>query len=411
MCNVVDAEDGNSSFPATLSAVTGPNAADGIGSQTASCSYTDQGGLPAPAISSVSYGIVDPSAPTILGTLNPADADGLNGWYKSNVALAWTVTESESPNSLAKTGCVNQNITADQAETSYSCAATSAGGTATPATVMIKRDATAPTITPSRLPAANAHGWNNSAVTVSFACADATSGLAGCTEAQTLSDEGANQSSNTGNASDNAGNTASANAITGINIDKTAPTVSLVGGPANGSVSYFAGVPTAPTCEASDALSGLDGTCSVSGYSTAIGTHRVTATAKDKAGNTTTTAVVTYEVKPWAISGFFQPTDMGGIINTVKAGATIPLKFTVAAGTEAKTAVSDIKSFVVNTTTCPTSAAVDEIELTTTGGTSLRYDATAAQFVQNWQTPKAGCYKVTLTTLDGSAITALFKTR
>jgi hypothetical protein len=46
-CEVTDAEDGNSSFAATLSAITGPNAADGIGEQTASCSYTDGGGLTA----------------------------------------------------------------------------------------------------------------------------------------------------------------------------------------------------------------------------------------------------------------------------------------------------------------------------------------------------------------------------
>lgn len=42
---------------------------------------------------------------------------------------------------------------------------------------VIKIDSTPPRIAPSRTPAANANGWNNSDVTVSFACTDALSGL------------------------------------------------------------------------------------------------------------------------------------------------------------------------------------------------------------------------------------------
>jgi hypothetical protein len=141
-CQVTDAEDGDSTFPAMLSAVTGPDASDGIGSQTASCSYTDAGGLHAEG--SETYSIVDPSPPTIGYTISPANPDGDNGWYTSNVSLAWTVTEPESPNSLDTTGCVDQNITSDQAETTYSCKATSAGGSADAKSVTIKRDATKP---------------------------------------------------------------------------------------------------------------------------------------------------------------------------------------------------------------------------------------------------------------------------
>ena len=43
-------------------------------------------------------------------------------------------------------------------------------------------------------------------------------------------------------------------------------------------------------------------------------------------------------------------------------------------------------------------------------GTSLRYDTTAGQFVQNWATPKkpGTCYTVTMTTQDGSTKSANF---
>jgi hypothetical protein len=143
MCDVTDAEDGNSSFPATLSTISGPYASDGLGEQTASCSYTDGGGLTATA--SVNYSIFDPSGPAIGYVLSPASPDGDNGWYQSDVSLAWSVTEPESPSSLLTSGCVDQNVTSDQAATSYDCSATSEGGSAGPVNVSIKRDATEPT--------------------------------------------------------------------------------------------------------------------------------------------------------------------------------------------------------------------------------------------------------------------------
>ena len=64
-CQVTDSEDGNSAFPATLSSIAGPYASDGIGNQTASCSYTDQGGLVASG--SETDTIIDPSVPGIDG--------------------------------------------------------------------------------------------------------------------------------------------------------------------------------------------------------------------------------------------------------------------------------------------------------------------------------------------------------
>ena len=88
----------------------------------------------------------DTTPPDISYVLNPASPDGSNGWYKSNVTLTWTVTENESSSSLVKVGCVDQNITADQVATTYSCSATSDGGSAGPVEVSIKRDATPPVV-------------------------------------------------------------------------------------------------------------------------------------------------------------------------------------------------------------------------------------------------------------------------
>lgn len=116
----------------------------------------------------------------------------------------------------------------------------------------------------------------------------------------------------------------------------------------------------------------------------------------------------------YTLSGFYHPVDMGGVYNTVKGGATVPLKFEVFWGDTEQTDISVVDRFEVTPIACPNATAMtDGIEFTATGGTTLRYDGTAGQFIQNWQTPKKSgtCYKVTMFTTDGSSISANFKLR
>lgn len=158
---------------------------------------------------------------------------------------------------------------------------------------IVVQDTVAPGIAGSRMPAANGDGWNNSEVTVTFECTDAGSGIASCTPDSTLSAEGTGQSV-TGQAVDNAGNSASA-VVGGINIDKTAPTVTFSGNAG----SYSIGQTVQITCSATDALSGLaSATCpEVSGAAIDLGpgTHTLEATATDRAGNTTV-ETATFEI-------------------------------------------------------------------------------------------------------------------
>ncbi|MBP8882103.1 MAG: hypothetical protein KBG77_13490, partial [Dermatophilaceae bacterium] len=86
----------------------------------------------------------DTTPPVISYAITPATPDGGAGWYRSNVTLTWTVTDPES--AVTKVGCVDQIITADQPATTYSCSASSAGGSAGPVAVTVKRDATAPSL-------------------------------------------------------------------------------------------------------------------------------------------------------------------------------------------------------------------------------------------------------------------------
>lgn len=407
-CEVTDAEDGNSSFPATLSAVTGDYAVDGIGSQSATCSYTDGSGVQ--ALESKTYSIIDPSGPEIGYTLNPATPDGDNGWYQGNVSLTWSVDEPESPSSLDLVGCVDTNITADQKETEYGCSASSAGGSAGPTSVTIKRDGTAPTVA-SKVTAGTlgSNGWFTSDVDVEFTASDALSGIQG-DAAQTVTSSGEGRAIRVASPvfTDIAGNSTEAGAVTEtFDIDKTGPTqVTFSGGPAADQSYYRNTVPAAPTCSAEDGLSGIE-SCVVEGYSTELGSHTLTAVATDKAGNVSRVTGPTYRVTLKAL-GFFAPVDRG-IHNTVKGGATVPLKFEVFDGADEITLTSVVKSFSVKSATCPGAVSQDAVEETSTLSTGLKFDAVSGHFIQSWKTPKAvGCYTATITLTDGSPITADF---
>jgi hypothetical protein len=136
---------------------------------------------------------------------------GGNGWYTSNVGLSWTVTDPES-RSIRKSGCGAASVTTDTAGTTFTCSATSAGGTSSKS-VTIRRDATRPTATVTS-PAAGATYTLNQSVTASYACSDPMSGIASCS-GTTPNGLGINTSSTgtktfTVNATDLAGNATSA---------------------------------------------------------------------------------------------------------------------------------------------------------------------------------------------------------
>src|SRR5829696_8360161 len=413
--SVTDTEDGlNASTTAATPQVDSTNLdSDGLGLETVTCSYTDGGGLTVTA--SATYTIVDPSAPVIGHTLNPATPDGNNGWYKSNVSLTWNVTENESPNSLQKTGCVDQNITADQQETTYSCSATSSGGSAGLVNVSIKRDGTDTDIADvGTTQTPNGDGWFNTAVTNNFSASDATSGLpASFTTPFSVSSgnaEGSAVKINSGPVSDIAGNTNPGIDSAAFRIDKTKPTVSVTG-VSNGATYTTGNVPT-PGCDTTDGLSGVktNATVNVTGGTGGFGTLTATCSgAVDNADNNQAAPVsVTYSVKA-GFNGFLQPID-GHAVNTGKYGRTYPIKWQLRDSSGALISDSAAQLLVATMTggqkavTCDNLALLDSdaLEESTTGNTSLRYDATSDQFIYNYKAPTSGsCYVFAIRNADG----------
>ena len=251
------------------------------------------------------------------------------------------------------------------------------------------------------------NGWYTSNVTISTQGSDSVSTPATCTGNQVQGADTTGAVFN-GSCTNAAGLSASATPLT-VKLDKTPPTISINSDIADGTAYYFGFVPAPGSCSATDATSGPPTpACALTGYDTTVGPHPLTAKASDEAGNVAT-RTRSYTVLAWTLRGFYQPVEMNGVWNSVKGGATVPLKFEVFAGPTELTDTS-IVSLSAARVAC-TAAEGDPIDLLSTGGTSLRYDTVAGQYVFNWQTPRTPgqCYQITLTTQDSSSISALFR--
>jgi hypothetical protein len=153
-CNVTDKEDGNSSFDASLAPITGPRAAEGLGSQTASCDYTDTangGGLNAKA--SATYTIVDTRKPLVtVDAPDPVEATDARTPVEF-AASAYDAVDGVRPVTCATSGGASY-ASGDGfpvGTTTLSCAATDKAGntgTSDPFDVVV-RDTTAPVVTTS----------------------------------------------------------------------------------------------------------------------------------------------------------------------------------------------------------------------------------------------------------------------
>jgi hypothetical protein len=357
---------------------------------------------------------IDKTDPVItVASRTPANAQG---WNNGPVTVTFACDDGNEADDSGVVFLTDpQSVSTDGIHSVTGTCTDEAGNNASVTVSDIKIDTQKPTITGSRSPEGNSRGWNNTDVVVSFVCSDNAGGSGTKTDTvdgATLTSEGSDQSvTNSGSCIDKAGNAADPATVGGINIDKSAPTaIAFVGGGlADNGTYYFNFVPAGPSsCTANGAISGLD-LCTLDlGYSTAVGTHSITATALDRAGNQSA-ATLTYNVSAWTATGFYQPVDMPTpttplLYNTVKNGSTVPLKFELFAGGTELSSTSYVKPLMYAEMKCDATASMDEIETTATGGTALRYDAAAGQFVYNWQTPKTAnkCYRVTMYAIDGA---------
>lgn len=160
---------------------------------------------------------LDATPPVIAATVTGTLGDG--GWYTSNVGITWSVTDTES-DITATSGCDAASITSDQQATTYTCSASSLGGSSSES-VAVKRDATRPVV---------AYAGNSGAyavdrsVHITCNASDATSGLASTTCADVTGDAytfGLGTSTFSASATDNAGNSSSASTSFTVSVTST----------------------------------------------------------------------------------------------------------------------------------------------------------------------------------------------
>ena len=221
---------------------------------------------------------IDKSAPSITAQLSsPPNAQG---WHNTDVTITFVCNDGVS----GVENCpLPITVTAEGANQTFTGSATDLAGNSASATVTLNIDKTSPVITALAAPLANANGWNNTDVTVTFNCQDTGSGIASCTSPVVVNTDGANQVI-VGQVIDHAGNTATASVT--INLDKTAPNVSVIKTPQM-NLHGWNDTDVTVSFVCSDATSGIL-SCPADTYVSAEGTTINTVSAEDAAGNVAT---------------------------------------------------------------------------------------------------------------------------
>lgn len=137
-------------------------------------------------------------------------------------------------------------------------------------------------------------------------------------------------------------------------------------------------------------------------------TRTIAVRVTDAFGNATTdTASVTIT---WGFTGFSSPVDNPPALNVMKAGAAVPVKFSLGGDQGLDILVTGYPQS--RAVACASSSQADDVETTVTAGaSSLAYDAVAGQYGYVWKTDKAwagSCRELVLKFADGTTRNALF---
>ena len=206
----------------------------------------------------------------ITGTL------GTNNWYTSSVTVNWVVTGAAN-----SSGCDAKTLTADTTGTTLTCTASDLNGTTVIRSRTFKIDKTPPTAAPAASRAADANGWYNHALTVTFSGTDGTSGIAACST-KTYSGPDNASATVSGSCTDNAGNVGASSLP--LKYDATAPVTAASASRAADAKGWY-NHPLTVSFAGSDVTSGIAGCSSASYSGPDNASASVAGSCTDKAGN------------------------------------------------------------------------------------------------------------------------------
>jgi hypothetical protein len=364
---------------------------------------------------------IDKTAPTVAGAL--AHTADHNGWYNAPVGYTFANSSSDELSGINASSCTSGTYGDSATEVdgtgltvSGSCS-DNAGNSANGSTPAFDYDNTDPTNVTTTLDRAADHGdWYNAPVGWTTDGTDVTSDIASC-DTGTYSGPDGTGKTVSGKCTDNAGNASASVASAAFDFDNTNPTQPTFSGiqaktyavddlPAEGNISCSSTDVTSPPAD-----------CAVTGYSSGFGSHTLTGTATDQAGNTNSNTLA-YIVGLQAgqvlspINSASKANPLAKDLDAFKIKSTIPVKFQLyndalmqhlmtspPAGSTAK-----LSFFKYDSSTDTT----DGVDVLTSGnantGDIFRWDSMSNQYVYNLATTgkTVGTYGVQLTLYDSS---------
>jgi hypothetical protein len=228
---------------------------------------------------------IDTDAPTVTGA-SPSRAADANGWFNQPVSFSFTGSDATSGIASCSTATYSGSDSGS-ASVSGTCRDI-AGNVSAPTPTQLKYDATPPSVTPAAGRSADANGWYNHAVDVTFAGSDATSGIDSCTGNVTYAGPDTAGASLAGSCVDHAGNRTAASLP--LKYDGTPPSAAAKVARQPDERGWYTR-PVAVAFTGTDALSGLADCTPAKTYNGPDnGSASVGGTCRDNAGNTATAA-------------------------------------------------------------------------------------------------------------------------